>query len=237
MLAIATDVEPKNLVSCIVHEWHRIGGVLLTIKDLQSFESETILSCFNMFIQTNKAILLAELEDILTQAQAKAQEINPTKFWWNSDKTSKNSSLPPIKLHLQNPKLPGQDTSYYNELSWRVQANRKVLHVECNKKYASNIKCLMHYAQECGLVEEFWGQHAHISKVVDKGSSPSKIKRLIKVAQRHTSYQCSMMLEDIKGIVYLDGTAAVKDDTTGNVIRVVSLQTLLLRYLHLSDGH
>ncbi len=26
-LAIATDVEPKDLVSRIVHEWHRIGGV------------------------------------------------------------------------------------------------------------------------------------------------------------------------------------------------------------------
>jgi hypothetical protein len=45
------------------------------------------------------------------------------------------------------------------------------------------------------------------------------------------------MLEGINGIVYLNGTAAVKDDTTGNVIRVVSLRTLLLRYLRLSNGH
>jgi hypothetical protein len=77
-LAIATDVEPKDLVSCIVHEWHRIGGVCLTIKDLQSFKSETILSCFNIFTQTNISVLLAELEDILTQAQTRAQEIDPT---------------------------------------------------------------------------------------------------------------------------------------------------------------
>ncbi len=95
----------------------------------------------------------------------------------------------------------------------------------------------MQYAKECGIVEEFWGRHAHISEVVDKGSSPSEIKRLIKVAQRHTSYQCTMMLEDITGIVYLNGTAAIKDNNTGNVIRVVSLRTLLLRYLHLSNGH
>ncbi len=227
-LAIATDIEPKDLVSRIVHKWHRIGGVRLTIKDLQSFESKTILSCFNVFTQTNKTILLAELEDILTQAQARAQEIDPTKFWWSSDDTSKNSSLPPIKLRLQNPKLPGQDTSHYNKLSWRVQANRKVLHIECNKKYANDIKRLTHYAKECGLVEEFWGRHAHISEVVDKDSSPSEIKRLIKVAQQHTSYQCLMILEDLDGIVYLDGMAAIKDDTTGNVIRVVSLRTLLL---------
>ncbi len=110
-LAIATDVEPKDLVSRIVHEWHRIGGVRRRIKDLQSFESETLLSCFNVFTQTNKSVILAELEDILTQAQARAQEINPTEFWWSADKTPKNSTLPPIELHLQNPKLPGQDTS------------------------------------------------------------------------------------------------------------------------------
>jgi hypothetical protein len=65
--------------------------------------------------------------------------------------------------------------------------------------------------------------------MVDKGSSPSKIKRLIKLAQRHTSYQCTMMLEDITGIVYLNCTAAIKDNNTGNVIRVVSLRNLLLR--------
>jgi hypothetical protein len=224
-------------VSRIIYKWHRIGGVCLTIKDLQSFESKTILSCFNVFTQTDKSVLLAKLEDILTQAQARAQEINPTEFWWSADKTPKNSSLPPIELRLQNPKLPGQDTSHYSKLSWRVQANRKVLHVKCDKKFASNIKRLMHYAKECGLVEEFWGRHTHISKVVEKGSSPSKIKRLIKVAQRHTSYQCLMMLEDINGIVYLNGMTAVKDDTTGNVIRVVSLPTLLLRYLRLSNGH
>jgi hypothetical protein len=153
-------------------------------------------------MQTTKSVLLAELEDILTQAQTRAQEIDPTKFWWSANKTSKNSSLPSIGLRLQNPKLPGQDTSHYNKLSWMVQVKRNVLHVECDKKFASGIKHLMYYAKECGLVEEFWGRHTHISKVVEKGSSPSKIKRLVKVAQRHMSYQCLMILEDISGIVY-----------------------------------
>ncbi len=68
----------------------------------------------------------------------------------------------------------------------------------------------MQYTKECGIVEEFWGRHAHISEVVDKGSSPSKIKRIIKVAQRHTSYQCMTMLEDITGIIYINGTMAIK---------------------------
>jgi hypothetical protein len=48
-----------------------------------------------------------------------------------------------------------------------------------------------------------WGKHAHLSKVVVKESTSSKIKRLIKVTQSHTNYQCSMILEDIVGITNL----------------------------------
>ncbi len=29
MMAIVTDVEPEEVVSCVVHKWHRIGGVQL----------------------------------------------------------------------------------------------------------------------------------------------------------------------------------------------------------------
>jgi hypothetical protein len=131
-MAIATDVEPEEVVSRVVHEWHRIGGVQLRVKDLQTFKSKTILACFSVFTQTNKSTLLAELGEILTQAQERAQEINPTDFWWGGKETHENSSLTPIELRLQNPKLPGQDTSHYSKLPWKVQANRKVLHVECD---------------------------------------------------------------------------------------------------------
>jgi hypothetical protein len=144
------------------------------VKDLQTFKSETILACFSVFTQTNKSTLLAELGEILTQAQERAQEIDPTDFWWGGKENHKNSSLPPIKLRLQNPKLPDQDTSHYSKLPWKVQANRKVLHVECNKNFASNVKRLVQYAKECGIVEEFWGRHAHISEVVDKGYPQAK---------------------------------------------------------------
>jgi hypothetical protein len=73
----------------------------------------------------------------------------------------------------------------------------------------------MHYAKEMGLVAKFWGRHAHVSEVVEKSSSPSKIRRLVQVTQRHTNYQCLIILEDVSGIVDLDGSAAVKDEETG----------------------
>ena len=136
-----------------------------------------------------------------------------------------------------NLKLPGQDTSHFNKLSWRVQANQKVYHVECDRHFAKDLQRLMHYAKELDLVTRYWGHHAHVNEVVDKFSSPSKIKRLIQVAQSHTSYQCSMILEDISGIIDLDGSAVVKDEDTGCKIITISLRSVLLKYLRLNDGH
>jgi hypothetical protein len=127
--------------------------------------------------------------------------------------------------------------SHFNKLSERVQANWKVYHVECDRCFAKDIQRLMHYAKEMGQVAKFWGRHAHVSEVVDKSSSPRKIRCLVQIAQPHMSYQCSMILEDISGMVDLDGSAAVKDEETGWEIGTYSLCTILLKYLRLSDGH
>jgi hypothetical protein len=55
-----------------------------------------------------------------------------------------NSSLPPLKLCLQNTKLTGQETSHFNKLSWWAQANWKVYYVECDGHFAKDIQHLMH---------------------------------------------------------------------------------------------
>ena len=85
-------------------------------------------------------------------------------------------------------------------------------------------------AKENDLVTKMWGKHAHVSEVVDKESTPSEIKRLIKVAQSHTNYQCSMILKDII-------TAPIFDEESNQFLGNVSLRQVLLSYLRLSDGH
>ncbi len=64
----------------MIHEWHWIGGVRLQIKELQTFESETI-PLFSTITSTNKKILLAELHEILTEAQSQVREHDATEFW------------------------------------------------------------------------------------------------------------------------------------------------------------
>ena len=236
-LAIATDTDPGDLLSRISHEWQRRGGILLRIKELQSFESDTILAFYNIFTATPKKYILQEFRTILQEAQETAQELDPTEFFWPMADLPNNSTLPALEIRLQNPKLPGQDTSHFSKMSWRVQSNRKAFHLECDRRYAAEIKKLTQMAKENNLVEKMWGKHAHISEVVDKDSTPSEIKRLIKVAQSHASYQCSMILEDIIGITNLDATAGIYDEETGTFLGTLSLRQALLRYLRLSDGH
>jgi hypothetical protein len=79
-MAIATDTDPEELILHVIHEWHRMGRVRLQIKELQTFESETILLLFNIFTATNKKIILVELHEILTAAQNQIQEQDPTEF-------------------------------------------------------------------------------------------------------------------------------------------------------------
>ena len=61
-----------------------------------------------------------------------------------------------------------------------------------------------------------WGKHAHVSEVVDTDSSLSEIKHLARVVQIHCNYQCSMLLEDVVGIMDLDGEATLADQEVGS---------------------
>jgi hypothetical protein len=83
-MAIAIDEEPEDLLVRISYEWHRRGGIVLKIKELQSFESETILYLFNVFTSTFKQTVLVELCDILSKAQDLAQEMDPMEFFWGA---------------------------------------------------------------------------------------------------------------------------------------------------------
>jgi hypothetical protein len=122
-------------------------------------------------------------------------------------------------------------------MSWRAKANWKAFHLECDRRSAANIKKLTRLAKESDLVTKMWGKHTHISEVVNKDSTPSEIKRLIKVAQPHTNYQCSMLLKDIVGITNLDATAPIFEEVSNKFLGYLSLHRVLLRHLRLSDGH
>jgi hypothetical protein len=79
-MAIATDTDPEDLIARVMHALHWIRGAHLQTKELQTFESETILDLFNIFTSTNTKILLVELQQILTDVQAQVHLHDPLEF-------------------------------------------------------------------------------------------------------------------------------------------------------------
>ncbi len=57
-----------------------------------------------------------------------------------------------------------------------------------------------------------WGKHAHLSEVADSSSTPSEVKDLCKVSQKHTNYQITMIVEDLLGITNLDAAAQLYNE-------------------------
>ena len=78
-------------------------------------------------------------------------------------------------------------------------------------------------AKEHGIVDQYWGRHAHISKVVDQKSTPREAKRQVDVAQAHTNYQVSMVCKDLIGVIFLDESKEITHPTTGKSLGTYSL--------------
>ena len=57
----------------MTHEWTRMNGVRLQIKDLQFIESETVVSIYKISKNNSKDVLLAEVEKILITTQGMVQ--------------------------------------------------------------------------------------------------------------------------------------------------------------------
>jgi hypothetical protein len=68
-MAIATDEDPPKALERISQEWFKQGGHYLRVKELQTFDSKTILLLFNVSIQLPKKCLLEEFKMILTEVK------------------------------------------------------------------------------------------------------------------------------------------------------------------------
>ncbi len=113
--------------------------------------------------------------------------------------------------------------STFNKLSSRAQYARKSWHLEVATKHATKMKGLVQMAKEYGIIEQFWGCHAHVSEVTDQKSTPREAKWQVDVAQAHTKYQVSMMCEDLLGVIDLDESKDIIHPTTGKNLGTYSL--------------
>jgi hypothetical protein len=123
-MVISTEVRPQELINRITHEWSRIGGSRLQIKDLQTIESEMVVTFFRVSTLTPKAVILAELRMILLQAQkrASAEDLDSSAYDFTLDEGIKlGESLPPMNLRVQVALLKGAPVNAFAKLSHQAQ--------------------------------------------------------------------------------------------------------------------
>ena len=245
-MVISTEVEPLELIDRVTHEWSRLNGTRLQVKDLQSISSETVVTFFKVSTATPKNVILAELTKILLEAQNRSRNdyskrdelFDLTAYDFTLDEgIEMGESLPPMNLRVQNALLRGQEVTAFNRLSHQAQQARKSWHLEVDSKHAAKMKALIQCAKTYGCVEEMWGPHAHLSEVTDATSTAREAKRQVDVAQSHTNYQLSMVAEELVGVVNLDEPLAITHPESGKEIGQLSLRTALLNYLKMQDGH
>ena len=244
-MVISTEVDPKELIERVTHEWSRLNGTRLQVKDLQSISSETVVTFFKISTSTPKNVILAELTKILLEAQTRSRNdvssddyFDLAKYDFALDEGIEvGESLPPMNLRVQNALLRGQEVTVFNKLSHHAQQARKSWHLEVDSRHAAKMKVLIERAKTYGCVEELWGPHAHLSEVTDATSTAREAKRQVDVAQSHTNYQLSMVAEELVGVVNLDAPVIITHPESGKEIGQLSLRTALLNYLKMKDGH
>jgi hypothetical protein len=68
-MVVSSKVQPQEIIDQMTHEWACLNSTQLQIKDLQSTESETVVTFFKVSTLTPKEVILAEFTKVLLEAQ------------------------------------------------------------------------------------------------------------------------------------------------------------------------
>ena len=222
--AISSDVPPEDIVDRIAVDWNMLGGMRLAVKSLGFFDTCTPIVMYFLWNEGHAPTLLTELKSILSSVAT-------------PNMGGSSIDLPPLAMRKQIPRTPGQVTADFNSLPHQAQLARKAWHVEVESKHSGLIVDLVDRAKAAGAIDEVWGRQVHLTEVADFDTPAGEMKRYVKFAQRHVNFHCSMICEDIRGISELDATASFFSVTNPDeVVGVLSLRQVILRYIKLADG-
>jgi hypothetical protein len=69
-----------------------------------------------------------------------------------------------MALCKQVPRIPGQDTSGFNNLSFQAQMAKRAWHIKVEKAHVERLLKLVADAKSAGHITDMWGHQAHISE-------------------------------------------------------------------------
>ena len=110
--AVSSDISPDEIMAQVVVDWNILGGTRLAVKNLGVFDTVTPMVIYFLWNEGHEATILRELQQILSMAA-------PTVLGGEQD------ALPPMALRKQIPRIPGQVTTDFQNLSFRAQMARR----------------------------------------------------------------------------------------------------------------
>ena len=235
---ILSEVDPTDIIERTTHEWARMNGTRLQIKELQFVESKTVVSFYKVSKLTPREVILVEMKKILLMAQDKARQdgLDHGLYDFTLDlDVESTESLPDMTLRVQTAKLKGEDVSTFNRLSNRTQYARKTWHLEVPSMYATKIKGLVEIAKTYKCVEAYWGIHAHLSEVTNLKSTATKANTQVELTQKYTNYEVSMTADNLDGVIDLGYESEICHPTTGKLVGLYSLCHVLLNFVKIGD--
>lgn len=227
-VAISTDVEPSELVARILPEWMRAGGIGLYIKEIPAFNTVSPFVIFYLCNTVSTARIAEELKKMLRMG------INLLADQGMEDGEAPTLMLPPFALRKNLPNLPGLDPKVYNHLTQRQKQSRRAWHLEMETHHVATFSKLIEVCKDYNVFS-YWGDHVLISEAVDYGSPQGDIDRMLATAKRHTSFQCSMCVMQLEGIVDLDAPVKVSVGE-GEDRGELTLRQILIRHYRTKDG-
>ena len=146
--SVSCDIQLEDLLNSIIFEWGGIKGWRFQIKYLPYFASETPFALYKLYNQGHWKSTIWEIDMILENLRSATSR--------DDNLEDEYEACPITTLNFLNnvPKLLGQDTSQFNNWPWKVQANRKVLHIEVDMGEIKFIEKLAEAAKEKKLFEK-----------------------------------------------------------------------------------
>ena len=223
-MAWGCDVLPKEIINGIKTEFQKLGGEFLRVKKLDAFNVECAARVFGTHLSNSWGTMEYELKAILTEGRNREEKEDP--HWEFA-----TAPIPDFQLRLQVPRIPGLNSTMFENWPERLKAARKVPHVECDVEKVDQFRSLVGMAKKHGVVKKFWGAGVHLSSY-DGGATVSGLQRnaLVKFSGKHVEIQESYEQDALIGIIHLDKPVPIRN-SDGDVVAHASLRHILyIRY-------
>jgi hypothetical protein len=146
--AISCDVLPTNLVSWIIVEWMRAGGIHLYRKEIQAFNTYLPFVIFYLYNGTSVHAILAEICRLMEEGvKLLVEEVMGDK--------PVIPVVPPFAFWKSLPILPGQDPSEYSGLTSQQAATRRAWHLEMETQHVSEFAKVIEKRKKFAIFEDF----------------------------------------------------------------------------------